>query len=71
MSVKEGSLLFHASADDRGLFDEKSMTEKLIEYVQELARQHNEVGYMRTTRGAKLRVQAVRHVRAERHQRRQ
>ncbi len=27
---------------------------KLIEYVQELARQHNEVGDMRTARGAEL-----------------
>jgi hypothetical protein len=43
---------------------------KLIEYAQELARQHNEVGDTRTTRGAELRLQAVPHVRAERHRRR-
>jgi len=43
---------------------------KLIEYVQEFARQHNEVGDMRTARGAELGLQAVLHVRAERHRRR-
>lgn len=44
---------------------------KLIEYVQQLARQHNEVGDMRTAQSAELGLQAVLHVRAERPRRRQ
>jgi hypothetical protein len=43
---------------------------KLIEYEEELARQHNGFGDMRTARGAELGLQAVLHVCAERHRRR-
>lgn len=43
---------------------------KLIECVQESARQHNEAGDMRTVRDAERGPQAVLHVRAERHRRR-